>query len=418
MNLFRTSRCFQLLIVWTMAATLILSGCNNRHDAKNDSVSTEQSSSEADMAAADETGNPEQEPPDKPRVYSAEELRVFDEFLNSDPQQVRRQLLDDGAVISIDYLLRYLQDGRTPMVVRMIASGMDLNEMGSGGVHPLSQAVLENDQYLIDLMLERGADPQLTDDAQLASGRRLLHYAAKQGNLELMQMLLDLGMLADVLDANDQTPLDVTATYGGSEAMQLLLDNGADPSRVDRSGSVPILLAAGYGRLDALELLIASGADINYTHERGWTPLLLALQYNHEDVANYLIDNNADMAAVNGQGIGAAALAASVANAELLRRLIDAGAPIDTKVYVEGQTLIHLCAEQGLTAFIPELVDRGLDPNKRDVFGDTALDLARQSANQEAITALEPYAQDATEKDGAVTPDAGARQTEPGDSQG
>ena len=394
-----------------IALLLLLCACNGPDEEKkgnpasgdNPTADSGQSESDTGNEPAVEDAVPAeeqsaQEPDASPenyprRSYTEAQLQTFEELLAVNPVDANRRLLEDGAVLNSDYLNKYIESGATNMVVRMISAGMELNEPAENGMRPLSKAVLVNDPYLIELMIEHGADPLLRDAEEGGFGRSLLHYATKADNVELVERLLELGVEVDIVDMHDQTPLDVAATFGESASMKVLLEHGADPMRQDDAGSVPLLLSAAYGHLEATRLLIEHGADVNYRDERGWTPLLLSLQYNHNSTAELLLEHGADATAVNGLGIGAAALAASVGNAPLLRSMIDAGAPLDTFAYKEGRNLIHLCVANNLQDFIDELVQAGLDPNAADAEGIMPVDIAIRQDNEKAIEILRPYMQ-------------------------
>ena len=318
-------------------------------------------------------------------------MAVYREWLESDPAEIRRKLEDDGAILSTDYFVENITRGNSNLVVRMIAAGIDLNSVTSNGIHPLSEAVLLNDKYLIDLLMERGADPHLRDEAPNGFNRGLLHYAAKSNNVQLAQQLLDMGEPVDLIDSSDRTPLEVAIVSGQTTAAEFLIDNGADPLREDHGGSVPILLAAGNGQEDIVRILLECGADVNHTHERGWTPLLLSLFYNHGDTARFLMEKGADVKARMPKGYGAAGISASLGNADMLRTLIDAGAPVDFVMEEPGLNIIYACVENGLSDFIDELVNMGVDPNRVNTAGATPLDLAREMNDADAVAILEKY---------------------------
>lgn len=402
-----------LILVMCLSST----SCNRVDESGTDNPGTEMSAvpdpsdeeAVADNQADEEDLDTFREPEVPFRTYTEEELATFSELLGVPAAEARQKLLDEGAVLNSDYLIDYIEKGRTVMVVRMISSGMDLNDPASNGKRPLAETVLKNDPYLMELMIEHGADPTLGDDPAMGTGRSLLHYAAKMDNAELVQRLINLGVEPDVTDVNDQTPLDVAATYGETEAMRVLLENGADPMRVDKGGSVPILLAAGYGNLEAARLLIQNGADLNYRHERGWTPLLLAVYYDFEDVAVFLLDNGADMQVKHESGLGVSEIAANNGSAGMLRRMIDAGARVDRTMQFDGRNIIHLCALSGLGSFIEELAGRGIDPAATDKDGRTPLDLAAEAGDEEAmeilsrLTGVDPPPNTTAEGDGAET---------------
>ena len=334
------------------------------------------------------------------RQYSQDDLARFRAWLKTDAGEMQRKLEDDGAILTTDYLVQYISMGNMNLIVQMIAAGVDLNGVSSKGIHPLSEAVLQNDKYLVDLLIEKGADVHLRDEGQNGFGRGLLHYAAKVNNLELAKQLIELGEEIDLADLNDQTPLDIAVESGQNEMLQLLIELGADPLRESRGGSVPILLAAGNGQSKAIRLLVEHGADVNFRHERGWTPLLLALYYNHEDTAEYLLEHGADVSARLKEGYGAAGIAATLSNAGMLRRIIDAGAPVDYEMESSGRNIIHACAENALSQFIEELVAAGIDPAKADKSGITPLDIARQVTDAETIRILDDLTGDEREPEG------------------
>ncbi|MCB1218918.1 ankyrin repeat domain-containing protein [bacterium] len=384
------------LFLLSLMMILVLCSCNPQPDGAEHSTAGAGSLQQEESAAAEpeepqvaEEGGQDTNPDAKPlRGYSERELSTFANLLDEDPGEARRRLQDEGAVLDSDHLIDYIELGRTVMVVRMIAAGIDLNAPASNGKRPLAEAVLQNDPYLLELMLEHGADPLLSDDPEKGTGRSLLHYATKMDNAELVERLLELGIAADITDANDQTPLDVAATYGMEQSLQLLLDHGADPQRQDRGGSVPILLAGGYGRTGAARLLLAHGADINYQHERGWTPLLLAIYYDHIETAGFLLDNGADISASLQTGYGAAGIAAMLGDPQMLELVLDSGAATDSLIEESGRNLIHLCAMNNLSAFIERLAADGVDPGLEDAEGRTPLILARDAADEEAMRIL------------------------------
>ncbi|MEZ5337335.1 MAG: ankyrin repeat domain-containing protein [bacterium] len=384
------------LSLLSLTMILVLCACNPQ--PQEASQATTGAGNAAHEEAAAHAASDPQEPEDgsaadnpdaKPeRGYTERELSTFANLLDEDPQEARRRLQDEGAVLDSDHLIDYIELGRTVMVVRMIAAGMDLNTPASSGKRPLAEAVLQNDPYLLELMLEHGADPLLSDDPEQGTGRSLLHYATKVDNVQLVERLLELGIEADIRDAHDQTPLDVAATYGMDQTLAVLLEHGADPQRQDRGGSVPILLAGGYGRTGAVRMLLAHGADINFQHERGWTALLLAIYYDHPETARYLFDNGADVTARLNTGYGAAGIATMLGDPQMLELVLDSGAATDELIEQNGRNLIHLCAMNKLSGFIERLAAAGVDPGLEDAEGKTPLMLARDAADEEAMRIL------------------------------
>jgi ankyrin repeat protein len=71
----------------------------------------------------------------------------------------------------------------------------------------------------VKLLLDKGADVNRADLA----GVTALHVAAREGNLELIQLLVDRGTKLDRKDEYDKTPLDWTAeTPSGAGGLTIL----------------------------------------------------------------------------------------------------------------------------------------------------------------------------------------------------
>ncbi|KAB8670386.1 hypothetical protein FH972_026299 [Carpinus fangiana] len=133
-------------------------------------------------------------------------------------------------------------------------------------------------------LLCKSADVKSTD----VSGRSLLAYAAKQGQLAIVKALLD----ERLLDPNTKckafgfTPLHYAVQGGHTEMVKLLLEHEwIDPGCKDFEGRTPLFLASGYehGKSVPLEILkmLASrdDVDVNWREPlRGFTPLFRAAE--------------------------------------------------------------------------------------------------------------------------------------------
>ena len=91
------------------------------------------------------------------------------------------------------------------------------------GIHLRIFSVAPEQQDSLDVLISRGADVN-------KPGWAPLHYAATSGNLDTLRLLLDNYAYIDAESPNQTTPLMMAAKYGNPQAVQLLLEAGADIS--------------------------------------------------------------------------------------------------------------------------------------------------------------------------------------------
>lgn len=186
-------------------------------------------------------------------------------------------------------------------------------------------AVEANDVAAMKKMVAGGFDEK-TKNSDDNSG---LHLAAKDGNREAAEYLLNRGFNIDTPGAGGRTPLMMAVVSDQPAMVKWLLRQGADPKLKDSDGFMPLMLAVKTGGKLAVEelapyhredldsaLLVASlmgkadvidsltnyGASVYATMEDGRTPLMLAAQNGHMQAAALLIDIGASRFATTDSG--------------------------------------------------------------------------------------------------------------------
>jgi len=177
-------------------------------------------------------------------------------------------------------------------------------------------------------------------NSQNYMGRSVLMCAAKQVNIQMVQLLFDTAEENNLeinLDAQDywgNTVLHMLANapakplkYGERASdwtlkrrfehahiiMKSALRHGADPNITNDYNLTPLITAASIGFMDACELLIEAGADINYVPEAvpnrpnryaGYTPLDIAVSQRNYlesiDRGTFYYDNTIDFLCSRG----------------------------------------------------------------------------------------------------------------------
>jgi len=138
---------------------------------------------------------------------------------------------------------------------------------------PLFSAAEQGDVAVINALLDFKADTSLKG----WWSQTPLMLAAQKGHVEAVRALLThASNRADpnvVGGWNDGTALFNAIVSGNADLVSLLLDNGANANHIDKDGCSPLHAACAEGRLDICLLLASRGSDIHLKNKAGTTPL-------------------------------------------------------------------------------------------------------------------------------------------------
>ncbi len=124
-----------------------------------------------------------------------------------------------------------------------------------------AQAVQLKSPGLLKLLLENGVSPSAVHPGSDGNLCQPIHYAAKLGSVEMVQLLLKHGADINARDYRRRTPLHY-AVYGYSpEMVKLLLDKGAEVNAVDSNNQTPFTAADSGGGTIARLLKEHGGTD-------------------------------------------------------------------------------------------------------------------------------------------------------------
>ena len=115
---------------------------------------------------------------------------------------------------------------------------------------PLMLAALKGLGEVCKQLIKQGADVN-------KPGWTPLHYAATNGHLAVMDLLLENHAYIDAASPNGSTPLMMAAHYGTTAAVKLLLEAGADPLLKNDLGLTAIDFAQRADRRESAELIAA-----------------------------------------------------------------------------------------------------------------------------------------------------------------
>jgi uncharacterized protein len=156
----------------------------------------------------------------------------------------------------------------------------------------MADAAMANDAARVSALLETGADV----NAREGDGMTALHWAAKNGNARIAQVLIAAGASLEARTRiGDHTPLHVASAAGSAPVVEALLDAGAAVDVVTTTGATPLHFAAGSGSAEAVAMLLEHGAAVD-AREPVWgqTPLMFAAAGGRTEVIEVLLEHGAD----------------------------------------------------------------------------------------------------------------------------
>jgi len=261
------------------------------------------------------------------------------------------------SAIEVSLALFSAADGNcTGLATQLLDGGASVDARDRFGSRPLSHAARNGHLEMVDLLLARGAPI----NARNLAGATALYSAAERGQVAVAERLIERGADVKLTGRSGTSPV-AAAAYAGSDAIvAMLIAHGADERAADETGKPPIVYAAARARLDIVKRLLGRGIDVNARYANDLTLLMWAAGPDEK-----------------------------VAEADALKvvsHLLDVGAHIDDRD-ARGRTALMIAAEGGRADIANLLLERGADPALRDKAGKRAADLTTVSLLRERLTA-------------------------------
>ncbi len=202
-------------------------------------------------------------------------------------------------------------------------------------------------------------------------------WAAREGNVSLLQDLLEAGGDINSRDHNNQTLLHIAIRYGKLDSIKFLLDSGANPYLVDQAGKSPVYYAQQFGDEKIIQCFQESNIEVV---RRDTLPTSIPAK------------NDTDL------HIDEIVQAIQMGDTESVKRSwLESGFQVDQKLYPDkdGRTALHVAVEFGQFQVIELLLVAGASPTVEDQYGNTPIIIAQRKGYDEALDLF--YAQSSSQ---------------------
>ena len=196
-------------------------------------------------------------------------------------------------------LMKSAKTGRLDEVKRLLKIEVfkrNVNQQDEDGNTALIFAAEQGHEDILNLLLENGADPLLSDFKK----RTPLMDAAYRGKVNIIKRLLQIETVKENINAGDingNTAFIFAAGKGHDRALDVLQEAGADPNSANFRQRTPLMNAARKGQTPVVNKLLQIESvkqNINEQDKGGNTAFLFAAGKGHNDILDILLKNDAD----------------------------------------------------------------------------------------------------------------------------
>jgi len=138
---------------------------------------------------------------------------------------------------------------------------------------PLVKAAMQDDLEALTVAIAAAPDPNVRDkDAHTTA----LEYAVRNGNREMVQILLGAKVDVNAKEEHGQTVLMMMSDKVTSELVWDLVNAGAKVNLRDKDGDTALISTAEVSNVEALKALLDAGAKVDLANNDGETALMKA----------------------------------------------------------------------------------------------------------------------------------------------
>lgn len=266
--------------------------------------------------------------------------------------------------------------------------GMRIDSKDKDGNNIFVYAARGGNIPLMNELIKRGIEHSNPNAMLFASrGRR-----RNPNTLETFKYLAGKGVKVNVSDKSNRTPLHNLAFSSNDEKVyRYFITNGVAVAQKDNEGNTALLNAA-YGRkVPVLQLLADSKSNINVQNKKGESALLRAFRYNTPEAVAFLLQKGADINVVDKDKHNVLYYTINGYRANAKKRFEEKLALLKKynfnikQSFADGSTLFHEAVKKNNLALVKRIHDLGVDVNQANKEGITPLHQAAMLAKDNKI---------------------------------
>jgi ankyrin repeat protein len=211
---------------------------------------------------------------------------------------------------------------------------------------------------LIQLLKDEGADV----NARSLNNTTPLQLAFRSNRFSIAAILVQ-KFRADVdcFDKLGRTPLHWAAFNGDLDLVSMLINAGADINARDNDGYTPLHKAVWRGKIECVRFLLENGAEI-LASQKGFTPIHLAVQSNDMACTLLLMRHGDNIHSQDNDGLTLLHKSVRNGNLYMTKALMQYGADLGVASAVTtSHTPLQFAIENGDTAMVIFLLESGVD---------------------------------------------------------